>query len=150
VSEQAANPDHLLVRHFVEHASAPVRVQTNPVAADLCTTLQAWDALTRTLTLGFEPAERHVQGNRAVHGGVVTTMLDFGLAFCAMASMRIPKVAVTAALNVQFERPVLPQALVVRSTAHRVGSRLAFASAELCDADGQVLARANATLAVLG
>lgn len=147
---ETTNPDQVLVRRFVEGAVGPVAVETNPVATDLATRLQAWDAASRTLTLTFHPAERHVQGNGAVHGGVVSTMLDFGVAFAVMGGMALPKVAVTAALNVQFEKAVRPEPMVVHAVAHRVGGRLAFASAELCGSTGEVLARATATLAVLG
>jgi uncharacterized protein (TIGR00369 family) len=144
-----ANPDQALLRAFVGAPDARVRVDTNPVAIDLATELQAWEPGARVLQLGFTTAERHVQGNGAVHGGVVTTMLDFGLAFVVLAQLEAPHVALTAALNVHFERGVQPGALVVRARADRLGARLAFASADLQDVAGRVLARATATLAIV-
>ncbi|WBY02942.1 PaaI family thioesterase [Ramlibacter tataouinensis] len=141
------NPDHALTRRFAENPTTPVAVDTNPIAVDLAASLQAWDPENRTLTLTFHTSERHVQGNGAVHGGIVTTMLDFGLVFAVMTDA--PRIAVTAALSVQFERTVPPGDITVRSTVHRSGGRLAFASAELRDARADVLARATATLAML-
>ncbi|HYF16989.1 MAG TPA: PaaI family thioesterase [Ramlibacter sp.] len=145
----AGNPDQALLHALVRAPLVRVPVDTNPVALDLSTQLQAWDRDAGVLQLGFTTAERHVQGNNAVHGGVVTTMLDFGLAFVVLAQLEPPRVAVTAALNVHFERGVQPGPVVVRARADRLGTRLAFASAELQDATGRVLARATATLAIV-
>lgn len=143
------NPDHALVRRYIAAPSHAVRVDTNPLAADLRMRLQAFDDAARTLVTRFEPAAHHLQGNGVVQGGIVATMLDFGLAFGVLAMLAPQKTAATVALNVQFERAVMPGELEVRATVDRLGGRLAFATATLCQAGGaEVLARASATLAV--
>lgn len=148
---QSSNPDHALVLALVQGAAAPLAVDCNPVALDLATSLEAWVPASQMLQLGFRAEPRHLQGNGAVHGGVVTTMLDFGLAFVVLARLQPPRVAVTVALNVHFERAVMPGALQVHARIDRLGGRMAFASAELSATGSRdVLARATATLAIVG
>lgn len=145
------NPDHALVHGFLATPTQPLALDSNPLAVDLATRLQAWDAEARVLTLRFSPVARHLQGNGVVQGGLVTAMLDFGLAFCVLALVDPPKTAVTVALNVHFERAVLPGELEVRARVDRIGGRLAFATAQLGPAgSAEVSARATATLAVTG
>jgi acyl-coenzyme A thioesterase PaaI-like protein len=146
---ERANPDHLLVRRFVAAPAQDVPVDTNPLAADLGMRLYAWDASACVLRIRFRPSARHLQGNGVVQGGVVAAMLDFGLAFGALALLEPPASAATVALHVQFERAVQPREIEVRTVVDRLGGRLAFAGATLSlAASAEVLARANATLAV--
>lgn len=145
------NPDHALIRRFLAQPAQPLALDSNPLAAELNTRLHAWNSEDRLLTLRFSPGMRQLQGNGVVQGGLVTAMLDFGLAFCVLASIAPPRTAVTASLHTHFERAVLPGELEVRAKVDRVGSRLAFTTAQLTRAgDFEVLARATATLAVVG
>lgn len=146
----APNPDQVLVHAFLREPGVPLRVDTNPVALDLQAELLRWEPDGGGLHCAFTAAARHLQGNAAVHGGVVTTMLDFGLAFAVLAHLQPGRSAATVSLNVHFERAVLPGLLRVRARVDRSGSRLAFASGELCRSDDAVLARASAVLAILG
>ena len=145
------NADQALVRRFVQAPARPLAVDSNPLAVQLGGRLDAWDAAARELTLRFCPGADAVQGNGVVQGGLVTAMLDFGLAFCVLALLEPPKVAVTVTLNVQFQQAVLPGDLEVRARIDRLGGRLAFASASISRAGSdEVLARATSTLAVIG
>ncbi len=145
------NPDQLLVRRFIQAPGEPMAIDTNPVAADLAMVLQAWGAATRSLTVRYTATQRHMQGNGAVHGGMVSTMLDLALVFPILGALEPPKVAVTVSLNLHFEKPVLPGDLIAVARIDQLGGRLAFATAELRRAEGGgVLARATAAMAVLG
>jgi uncharacterized protein (TIGR00369 family) len=144
------NEDHLGARRFVAAPHQPWVVDTNPVARDFEMVLQAWDAQRQALTLSFRTHERHVQGNGAVHGGIVTTLLDFALVFPVLALLEPPRVAVTVSLHVHFERAVLPGELQAVARIDRLGGRIAFASAELMRrGQDDVLARATATMAIV-
>lgn len=144
------NPDQLLARRFVAAPHAPLAVDTNPVARDLAMVLRGWDAQRRALTVAFFAREHHVQGNGAVQGGIVSTMLDFALVFPVLGQLEPPKVAVTVSLNLHFEQAVRPGELVAVARIDRLGGRLAFATAELMPAGSQqVLARASAAMAVV-
>ncbi len=146
------NPDQALVLDFLREPGMPRRVDTNPVALDVQAELLRWDAQGGWLHCGFLADARHTQGNAAVHGGIVTTMLDFGLAFAVLGRLPEGRSAATVSLNMQFERAVQPGSLRVRARVDRLGARLAFAAGELYrdGAEGDVLARASAVMALLG
>ncbi|MDB5860328.1 MAG: acyl-CoA dehydrogenase [Ramlibacter sp.] len=145
------NPDQELVRRFLADPATPLAIASNPLAIDVGMVLLAWDPLLQALIVGFRPGARHVQGNGAVQGGIVSTMLDFALVFPVLGRLDPPKVAVTVALNLHFEKAVLPGDLQAVARIDRLGGRMAFASAELRSAGGgDVLARATAAMAVVG
>ncbi len=145
------NPDHTLILRFLAQAAQPMAMDSNRLAAELGLRLTVWDAGARVLSLSANPGEQHVQGNGVVQGGVVATLLDFGLAFVVMAALSPPRSAATVALNVHFERPVPRGEVAMQARIDRLGASLAFASAELGPPDrSQVWARATATLAVRG
>ncbi|RYY64800.1 MAG: PaaI family thioesterase [Comamonadaceae bacterium] len=145
------NPDQALVRRFLAAPHEPLALDSNPVARDLGTLLQRWDAARQELTVGFQAREQHVQGNGAVHGGIVSTMLDFALVLPALGLLEPPRVAVTVALTLHFERAVRPGSLEAVARIDRLGGRMVFASADLRLAGtGDVLARATGVLAIAG
>lgn len=146
-----SNPDHTLIQRFLSNGAQPLAVDSNRLAADLALRLTGWDAGAQELFLSAHPGEAHLQGNGVVQGGVVATLLDFGLAFVVMAVLTPPRSAATVALNVHFERPAPRGEVSIRARIDRLGGSLAFATAELGPADrSQVWARATATLAVRG
>jgi acyl-coenzyme A thioesterase PaaI-like protein len=83
-----------------------------------------------------------------VHGGIITALLDEGMARSVLIDGGFDDLLVTAKLEVVFRRPTptdTPVTVVARLT-RRVGNR-AIAEAELRLADGTVTARAEATMA---
>lgn len=134
------NPDHALLLDFLRATTgaspvAPWPVHTNALARELGATLIAADAEAGTLTLGFEPDARFVQGNGAVQGGIVTAMLDFAAAFVVLMKLPPERAAVTAALDVQFMRAARAGRFVADARLRRAGATLAFAEAALRRAD---------------
>lgn len=151
VGARPPNADQLRILDFLRHPTVPAPVDTNPVARALAAVLLDWDAQARCLTVGFTASAEHLQGNGAVHGGVLATMLDFGVAFATLACLAPPRVAVTATLHLQYERALrAPAAVRVQARVDRLGGRMAFASALLVgeDAPEGVIARASASLAL--
>lgn len=146
------NPDHALLLDFArQQPDAPVAITTNPLAMDLGATLVAADAKTGTLTLGFVPDARFVQGNGAVQGGIVAAMLDFATAFAVLLQLPPDRSAVTAELNLQFMRAAKAGRFVAHARVRRRGGTLAFAAADLVRADDEndLIASATATLPLL-
>ncbi|HSW22470.1 MAG TPA: PaaI family thioesterase [Burkholderiaceae bacterium] len=130
------NPDHALLLDFLRSPGGPPRaVDSNPLALALGTTLIAADAAAGTLTLGFEPDARFVQGNGAVQGGMVSAMLDFATAFVVLMQLPPERSAVTAALDLQFMRAARAGRFVADAKLRRAGATLAFAEAALRRAD---------------
>lgn len=84
----------------------------------------------------------HVGGNYAVHGGVLPLLFDSVFGMVIHAAGR--PISRTAFLHVDY-RKVTPidTPLAARGRVVRTEGRKAFVSAELCDADGAVLAESN-------
>lgn len=146
------NPDHALLLDFAaRHAGASVAISTNPLAIDLGAILIAADAKAGTLSLGFAPDARFVQGNGAVQGGIVAAMLDFATAFAVLLQLPPERSAVTAELNLQFMRAATAGRFIAHARVRRRGGRLAFAAADLVRAgdETKLIASATATLPLL-
>ena len=144
------NSDHQLILKFLAGNGTPLPVDSNPLAIDLGATLLEIDAQAGTVALGFEPGERFLQGNGVIQGGIVTTMLDFAIAFAALAKLPETQSAVTVSLNVHLVRPAAPGRYVARGTVQRMGGKLAFMEAQLQRAErADVVASATAVMAVL-
>ncbi len=144
------NPDHRLLLQFLAGTGAPVPVDSNPLAIDLGASLLAIDERGGSVTLGFEPGERCLQGNGALQGGIVTAMLDFAIAFAALARLPESRSAVTVSINVHLIKPAPRGRYVVRGAVQRMGGKLAFMEAQLRGEDSDaVVAGATAVMALL-
>lgn len=87
-----------------------------------------------------------------VHGGFVCTLADT-VAACAVHSMLAAGVTYTSIdLNVSYTRPVTKDSGSLRAigTVVKPGRRVAFASAEILDAAGKVVATATSSCLVMG
>ena len=100
--------------------------------------------------VAFEPNESFLQGGGVIHGGIVSTMLDYVLAMAGFTRIGKGRSFGTVSLTVHFLKPVLPGRHLVRARLDRMGQSLIFASAELTR-DGQEapLATGTAVMAVI-
>lgn len=103
------------------------------------------------VTFEYEPREEHYSSLGAVHGGIVTAVLDTAMC-AAMQSMLDAGVELaTVELRTSFVRPVTLAMDVFRveGTVVHAGSRLATAEARLVDRTGRLYANASSTALVL-
>src|SRR5262245_37136112 len=124
------NTDQTLVAKFLNGDRAPAAIDSNPLAKLLGGLLVEADAA-GTVTLSFEPPATFTQGAGVLQGGTVATLLDFGLAFSLLAALPAEKTFGTASLNVNLMKPAAPGKYLVRGKVDRLGSLVAFGSAEL-------------------
>jgi uncharacterized protein (TIGR00369 family) len=99
------------------------------------------------VVFAYEPREEHYNTLGAVHGGILTTILDTAMG-CAVSSQLDPDVApVTIELKTSFVRPVTLATGALRADGRIVhpGSRVATAEAKLEGADGTLYAHASST-----
>ena len=87
--------------------------------------------------LRFTPIPEWTIGAGVVQGGIVTAMLDMAMAMAARGLS-------TASITVEILRPVIGP-VTATGVVDKRGRRLLFASGELHDADGRLVARGTQT-----
>jgi uncharacterized protein (TIGR00369 family) len=99
------------------------------------------------VVFAYEPREDHYNTLGAVHGGILTTVLDTVMG-CAVSSKLEPGIApVTIELKTSFVHPVTLDSGILRAEGAVVhpGSRVATAEARLEGEDGTLYAHASST-----
>lgn len=96
----------------------------------------------------LEPAEHHFNPLGLVHGGVLCTLLDTVVGCSVHTTLEAGWGYTSIDLNVTYLRPVTPATGPVTAVGTLVkgGRRVSFASGELTDASGAVLATATSSL----
>jgi uncharacterized protein (TIGR00369 family) len=85
-----------------------------------------------------------------VHGGYAATLLDSACGCAVHSQLTAAQAYTTLDLNVSFHKPITRDTGVVRAEGRVIslGRRVAFAEADLRDADGKLYASATSTLLV--
>jgi len=103
------------------------------------------------VTFEYEPREEHYSSLGAVHGGIVTAVLDTAMCAAIQSVLDADVGIATVELRTSFVRPVTLATDVFRveGTVVHSGSRLATAEARLVDRAGTLYANASSTALVL-
>ena len=106
----------------------------------------------RHVSIGTWLRDVHCNSRGLVHGGFVSTIADNAMGLTCVAGLRDDgrevKGLVTITLNVDFVGMAkLGQWLNIESEIVKLTRQIAFASCNVC-ADGEVIARANATFKI--
>lgn len=105
---------------------------------------------TGSVTFECEPGESHYNPIGAVHGGFACTVLD-SVAGCAVQTTLPQGMGYTSLeIKVNYLRPLSTKTgpLTAVGRVIKPGNRVAFAEAEIRDAEGKVVATASSTLLV--
>lgn len=97
--------------------------------------------------LELEPTDEHRNELGAVHGAVVTALLDGAMGRAVGRSLGGQGTCATVQLSVQFMAPAEGR-LTAESRSLRIGGRVAFMEAECLGPDGRTVARAHGTWAI--
>ena len=96
------------------------------------------------------PGAEHANGGGIVHGGYLSSLLDSTTGWAVHARLGADQAAPHTHISVQFVRAAAPgRPLVCTGRCVRAGRRVAAAEAEITQ-DGDVVARAVTSHAVLG
>ena len=106
------------------------------------------DAAHGQVVLGWEAREEHLNLQGLVHGGVLATLLDTAMGLAIRSALDPSRRHVTIEMGVHYLRPAHPGRLRARGRVARIGREIAFADAEVIDAQDRVLARATGTFSV--
>ena len=143
------NPDQAALHCFIRgERIGPADWKNNPMACALGSELVAIDPEAMTLEMRFTPQAQFLQGAGVLQGGAVTAMLDFAMAFAAMAVLPAGRVCSTADLNVRFLRPAPLGSYRAIGEVEKLGRQLLFSQARLFsgDAPRQLVAAGSARL----
>jgi uncharacterized protein (TIGR00369 family) len=99
------------------------------------------------LTLEAQPHHLNLQG--LLHGGVLATLADTAAGLAVRTKLEAGRRHVTIQLGVQYLSAGGPGRIVARGRTVRVGRQIAHAEAEIHDANGRLLATAQATVAIM-
>ncbi len=99
------------------------------------------------LTLETDPHHLNLQG--LVHGGVLASLADTAAGLAVRTKLEPGRRHVTVQLDVRYLSAGAQGVITATGRAVRVGRQIAFADAEIRDANGRLLATAHATLAIM-
>lgn len=102
------------------------------------------------VTVAVDVDERHLNLQGLVHGGMLAILADTACGLSVRSAIEPGRPHITTDLDIHFLSPARGGTLVGRGTAVRIGRSLAFAEASVEDAEGNLLARAQARFSVAG
>lgn len=90
------------------------------------------------VVLSLDIKDEFKQNYGAVHGGVISYMIDVGLAYAAASEIRD---CVTSELKINYLRPATGEKIVARAKSIHVGARQVVCECQIfsCDADEEIL-----------
>ena len=99
------------------------------------------------VVFAYEPREEHYNMLGAVHGGILTTVLDTVMGSAVQSKLEAGIATVTIELKTSFVHPVTLASGILRAegTVVHPGSRVATAEAKLEGEDGTLYAHASST-----
>jgi uncharacterized protein (TIGR00369 family) len=101
-----------------------------------------------SVDLRLEAGPDHANLQGTVHGGVLATLADTAAGLAVRSAMPPGSRHVSVNLDVQYLAPANMGPLLATGRVVRLGRRIAFAEADVTDAGGELLARAQVTVAV--
>jgi len=102
-----------------------------------------------TIEVAYEARDDFTNRIGSVAGGMLSAMLDSLTGLAALVALPEDRAAVHATLTVEYLRPARPGRLIGRGRVVEQEDRDIRSEGELLDADGNVVARARATLRVI-
>jgi uncharacterized protein (TIGR00369 family) len=102
------------------------------------------------IVLPLRPEHGNLAGT--LHGGVPFALVDSAVGLCFVPHLRDERTVTNAEVKINFVRAVPVDAREIACTARvlHLGGRLGLAEAEVMDNDGELVAKALGTVAVLG
>jgi uncharacterized protein (TIGR00369 family) len=112
--------------------------------------MEVVEASAGEVTVAMDVLDRHVNLQGLVHGGMLAILADTACGLSIRSAMEPGRLHVTTDMDIHYLAPASPGRLLGRGKAVRVGRSLAFAEASIEDAEGRLLARAQARFSVRG
>ncbi|OAF07254.1 PaaI family thioesterase [Bradyrhizobium neotropicale] len=143
------NLDQQLLRRYQSGDGLPAAITSNSLAESLGTRIENIDAAGPGIELSFSVGQHFLQAEDVVHGGIVTTMLDFAMAYAALLAVPDGLSVATINMNVSCLRSARPGHYRAVAEIERCGRSVVFARAQLLDRENKLVATAASSLAVV-
>lgn len=101
-----------------------------------------------SVELRLEAGPDHANLQGTVHGGVLAALADTAAGLAVRSAIPPGSRHVSVNLDVQYLAPAGMGTLLATGRVVRLGRRIAFAEADVTDAAGQIVSRAQVTIAV--
>jgi uncharacterized protein (TIGR00369 family) len=112
--------------------------------------IEVVEASPGAVTVRMSVDERHVNLQGLVHGGMLAILADTACGLSIRSAIEAGRLHITTDLDIHYLSPATAGVLYGRGNAVKVGRSLAFAEASVEDAEGSLLARAQARFSVAG
>ncbi len=106
------------------------------------------DAEDGSVTLALELADHHLNIQGLAHGGVIATLADAAMSLSLRSALEPGRRHVSVEIGVHYLRPVTRGRVRAIGRAVRIGREIAYAQADVLDANDRLLARADGTYSV--
>lgn len=143
----SANPDRARLLEFLERCE-PMEIGTSPSLEAMCARLERYESDSSTLTMSFLPSEFFRQGAGVIQGGAMSMMLDYVMAFSAMAAVHEGSSVVTVSMSTDFLGAATGDEMTAVASVDKAGKQVVFARSQLMDGE-RLAASAHATLLVV-
>ncbi len=145
----AMNEDQILIRDFQNKRIAHAPIASSRLADALRGHISSIDPGNNWIELSFKPDAFFFQAEQIIQGGATATMLDFAMAFAALAVVVDGQSVTTVNLNIAYLRAAKAGKLRAIAEIERRGRSLIFTRAKLVQDDNTVVATGTSTLRVI-
>jgi uncharacterized protein (TIGR00369 family) len=143
------NLDQQLLRQYRSGEGLPLAIRSTSLAESLGTKLEKIDALGSRIELSFVVGQQYLQAEDVLHGGIVTTMLDFAMAYAALLAIPEGLSVATINMNISYLRSATPGHYRAVAEIERCGKNIVFARAQLLCHENKPVATAVSSLAIV-
>lgn len=143
------NLDQRLLRQYQSGEGLPAVVTSSSLAESMGTKLEKIDIAGPRIELSFFVGQQFLQAEDVVHGGVVTTMLDFAMAYAALLAIPDGLSVATINMNVSYLRSARSGQFKAVAEVERCGKNIVFVRAQLLDRETKAVATAVSSLAIV-
>ena len=124
------------------------RFPTPPCATLLSLDILEADHENGRVKIAFTAKPEFCNASGNIQGGFLTAMLDDCLGPAILVATNAKSFPSTINLNVQFLAPAKPGQIIGNGRIVKIGKTIGFVEAELEDANGNILARATASVRI--
>lgn len=143
------NDDQTLIRRFQNKDVDHALIESSQLAEALRGHISAIDPENSWIELSYEPDAFFFQAEKVIQGGITATMLDFAMAFAALAVIPDGQSVTTVNLNVSYLRAARAGKLRAIGEIEKRGRTLIFTRAKLLQDGNSLVATATSTLSVM-